>query len=400
MAGRLLIIEPKATGHRGVWLKWMAEGLAGKGWQVSVATLSDSGGHPSIRELSSAPAPVRIFASDLPHDFSPSGSGGLLRQDHAYRGLMRTLFHHAADAKPDVVLVPYLDYCLYSSALFGSPFGRTPWAGIALRPSFHYAACGIRAPKPSFARVREAMFSRLLSNRWLRTCLTIDQPLFEYWRRAHPRQAHKLSYMPDPIQPLLPAARETARQRMEVPKGHAAILVFGRIGERKGLDPLFAAADRLSQQHALCVLVVGEQDAGARQYLGSPAATRLRNRGLLIERSGWARPEIESDAFAACDIVWMGYQNHWQSSGVQIQAAMAGKPIAASDDGIIGWQTRHHECGLTLDVSNPQSVDTALHKLLSSESLRATRGENGRRFSTTHTTDNAVGLLDARLRAA
>lgn len=400
MAGRLLIIEPNVTGHRGVWLKWMAEGLAGKRWQVSVATLTESVDHPSMRELSSSPAPVRIFASDLPHNFSQAGGGGLLRQDHAYRSLMRTLFRHAADAKPDVVLVPYLDYCLYSSALFGSPFGRTPWAGVVLRPSFHYSACGIRAPKPTFARVREAMLSRLLGSSLFRTCFTIDEPLFDYWHRVHPHQQGKVTFMPDPIQPMPVADRMTARQRLAVPEEHVAILVFGRIGGRKGLKPLFEAADQLSHRHALSVLVVGEQDAGAREYLDSAAATRLRNRGLLIECSGWVGPKVESDAFAASDIVWMGYQNHWQSSGVQIQAAMTAKPVAASDAGIIGWQTRQHECGLTLDVSNPQSVCAALEKLLSSEELRLALGENGRRYAANHTTDNAVNILDARLRAA
>lgn len=366
---------------------------------MAVATLSESASHPTLRELSASRLPVRIFASDPPRGFASALKGGLLRQNHAYRNLMRCLFRQAVP-KPDVILVPYLDYCMYSSAIFGSPFDRSPWVGIALRPSFHYAACGIRAPAPSLAGVREAMFSRLLDNRWLRACLTIDEPLFDYWRRAHPRQADKLILMPDPVQSLSPADREAARRRLAVPEKRTAILVFGRISGRKGLGPLFDAAGRLSWQHSLCILIVGEQDPDARQYLDSPAATRLRNRGLLIERSGWAGAEIEADAFAACDIVWMGYQNHWQSSGVQIQAAMAAKPIAASDAGIIGWQARRHECGLTFNVSDARSVDAALEKLLSSDPLRLTLGENGRRYAVSHTTDSAVSVLDARLRAA
>ena len=398
MADRVLIIEPYTTGHRGVWLKWMAEGLAGKGWHVAVSTLKESVVHPTLRELAHTRLAIRVFSSDPPPRFAPALNRGLPRRDHAYRNLMRFLFLKASESDPKVVLVPYLDYCLYSTAILGSPFGHIPWAGVALRPSFHYAACGIHAPIPTLASVREAIFSYLMRSNRFRTCFTIDEPLYDYWHQTHPRQSSKLVLMPDPIRVPLATNREAARQRLGVQEKQIAILVFGRISGRKGLTPLFDAVDRLSLQHSLCVLIVGEQDPGARQYLDSPAATRLRSQGIMIERDGWAGPEVESDAFAACDIVWMGYQDHWQSSGVQIQAAMAAKPVAASDAGIIGWQTRRHHCGLTLDISNPVSVDSTLEKLLSSESLRVTLGENGLRYAARHTTENAISIIDAGLR--
>ena len=397
MADRVLIVEPYTTGHRGVWLKWMAEGLAARGWSVVISTLRESADHPTIRELSVATPAAELVANMSTSSASTYISKGALRREFAYRALLKSMYQQAIATRPHVVLVPYVDYCLHSIGLLGSPFEETPWTSITLRPSFHYENCGVLAPTPRFPKLREAAFAHLLRDKKLRACITIDQPLFDYWRQHHPT-SRKLAYMPDPIAPIATPDKTGALKRFGLDGKKTIILLFGRIGNRKGLGHLLAAVQELAGSHPVCALLVGEQDDHAVRQLRSASASKLRATGNLVEFNGWVDDEITAAAFATSDIVWLGYENHWQSSGVQIQAAMTGKPVASTRQGIIGWQTVRNQCGVTFDIFDPTSIRQALAELISSAQLRQQLGANGRRYASLHTIENAVRLLDSRLR--
>ena len=90
-----------------------------------------------------------------------------------------------------------------------------------------------------------------------------------------------------------------------------------------------------------------------RETLQSPPALNLSRQHRLHVLEGWADEPTEAAAFSAADVVWLGYDGHWQSSGVLIQACQAGLPVLACDRGIIGWFTRKHRIGLAVPVQNP-----------------------------------------------
>jgi hypothetical protein len=68
----------------------------------------------------------------------------------------------------------------------------------------------------------------------------------------------------------------------------------------------------------------------------------------------------EPALFSAADIVWLGYQGHYSSSGVLCQAAATKRPVLATNEGLIGWQTSRHGLGRTVDVSKVEDVVGAL----------------------------------------
>ena len=57
-----------------------------------------------------------------------------------------------------------------------------------------------------------------------------------------------------------------------------------------------------------------------------------------------------------------------------IQAGAMGKPIVATDRGVIGWMTRHHELGPTVDVNSPAAVVGAVSELVRWPAIAANYG--------------------------
>jgi glycosyltransferase involved in cell wall biosynthesis len=177
------------------------------------------------------------------------------------------------------------------------------------------------------------------------------------------------------------------------------VLVFGGLSERKGLQQLLAALCALGREdvHAL---LVGAADEDARRLLNGPAARRLQLGGRLHVIDRWVDDDMENMAFAAADIAWLGYSGHWRSSGVQVQSALSGLPMVACDEGLIGWLTERHQCGVVVPVQQEAAVVAALGRLASSPDLRRRMGERGREAFAQHSLENAGAVLSASLSRA
>jgi hypothetical protein len=77
----------------------------------------------------------------------------------------------------------------------------------------------------------------------------------------------------------------------------------------------------------------------------------------------------EARLFAASDMVWLGYSNHYGGSGVLAQAIAANRPVLASEEGIIGWRTKKHGLGETFKVNDSIQVCDAIRALLASHGV-------------------------------
>jgi glycosyltransferase involved in cell wall biosynthesis len=398
----VLLVEPYADGHHAVWLRWICEQLSERGWNVGVATSEEALHQPSLSWIAAAPKGIRVTATaalPMAPEAVPSslGSRQVLRRELSCHRLLRTLYRRALRAQAiDMVLLPFGDYILHAAALLGTPFGRARWATIVMRPTFHYADAGIIAPRRSLVALRRAMFTAfVLRNSSLSSCLTIDQPLYEYMQASR-FLARKAVYLPDAVGPLVAFSRAHARAALGIPDQAVVVLLYGDVSLRKGLMPLLGAARVLDQQH-VHVLIVGMLSEGARRVLAEADALELQANSRLHVVDGWASEASEGMAFAAADVAWLGYTAHWQSSGVMVQAARIGLPLLACEEGLIGWTTRRHWCGLTVPMSQRQAVIEALDQLTSSADLRRQLGERGRQAFAGNTIENAGEILAAAL---
>jgi glycosyltransferase involved in cell wall biosynthesis len=178
--------------------------------------------------------------------------------------------------------------------------------------------------------------------------------------------------------------RTDARRRLGVKDEQVVLLVYGSIEARKGVLTLCqAVADRACPRE-LMVLLAGTKTDDVLNVRHESALQALRDRGRLIEISGFFTGEEELEIFSAADIVWLGYEGFYGMSGVLVQAGSMGLPVIACEEGLIGWVSKKYRMGITVRAREVASVVGALSRLASDPALRHELGENGRAMAAGH----------------
>lgn len=394
---RVLLIEPHAEGHHAVYLAWMVEALLEAGYEITVQTTSKAAKHPGFDAVSKMPAQILPMAEQrsIPGLTVEKGLMPLIKREFGYWRLFHSWYKEfeASSGVPDIVFLPYLDYCLYAIGIFGSPFDQTQWGGVAMRPSFHYATMGVVTPKPALSSVKHTLFARALRCKNLRLLFTVDEPLLEYSRKRR-LGIKKIEFLPEPADFVSFPTRESAREHLGLPSEKLSILVYGAVTMRKGIDRLLDAALDPEFPKRVTVIVAGRPDEEVRRYLQRTEIQALARASRLILIDRFIAPEEEGVLFSAADAVWLGYVNHYNASGVLVQAARAGRPVIACRDGVLGWQANRHKMGWIIDVARKNDILRAVHSLVTAPKKAARLGRNGQLSYAGHSLVNSMKVMN------
>jgi glycosyltransferase involved in cell wall biosynthesis len=356
----ILVSEVALSGHHANYLEHIAALFLSQGHRVTVSVLDKHLTDPLFDRLQAAYPDRLVVAALPPQSFWLSAVARLgVAGTELRHWLMFKLFFqrlHATD-KVDQVFFPYLDYCLHATALLGSPCGRVSWSGICMRPSFHYNGAGVIAPKPKWRSIKERLFYRLLRQPSLHQLLTIDELLEQQTRRKRSLNAQKLMFVPDPTELTNHFDRVSARNQLGISEQDFVILVYGAIDGRKGVEHLLAGVRNKQFMKNLKILVMGRHTPAIRE--------KLQIEPTVMSIDSYVDAATEEAGFRAADVVWMGYNAHYAMSGVLVLAAFAGKPVIATQNGLIGWMTRQYKLGLAIDCENSHEVAQAIHRFLS-----------------------------------
>ncbi len=339
----------------------------------------------------------RVRTSTLPLQEKkpePRRTVDLMRQDfHYYRVFADCYRRLSQDHSLDYVFLPY-DYCLYATAILGSPFGGTSWGGLILRPTFHLREMGVRAPRTRLRRAKTGMLLRLLrKDRTLRAVYAFDESLIGYVLERAPDLSERLCFLPEPVELDGSHTRKSARQVLGIPQDAIVALVYGVLDSTKGIDALLDASARREFPEAVSLLLAGPQNDEVRELLDGVQAGKLRESGRLHEHDRFLHGDDEHAVFKAADLVWIGYRGQYVASAVSLQAAMAGLPVVACEEGFIGRMTKDYGLGIVVDTSDVRAVARAISKLVRDRELADKLGKNGKRLSVRHNVENFRRML-------
>ena len=365
----VMIMEPHADGHHGPYLCWSIKVLTDLGIEVTVLTLPESMRHPLLGQIArDRTGLVNIIY--VKHGGPPlrrhGGTVSLIRREFTYWRLFRNWYRgHAGPVNPDVVFLPYLDYCLYAIALLGSPFQGSSWVGVAMRPKFHFSDMGVIAPRVSFKPILKALFYRLLRENSLKEVLTVDEALFIYLKDTV-RKYSKVEFLPSPfiVDSLLNI--EDARNFLGVDENRKIILVYGSLTIRKGVRELLTAIEDPKFPKDVDVVLAGIISKELRPLIEAPWVHALKENRRVIVLDKFIDSYLERALFSVADIVWLGYKGHYGASGVLEQAARSGAPVIATKEGLIGWQVKRHNLGVMVNPANPREVVESVISILKS----------------------------------
>jgi glycosyltransferase involved in cell wall biosynthesis len=397
----ILVIEPDFSGHRWRYAEWVGQACVEAGYQCVIVTASANATHPLAQQLAArnsmdSSADLQISFVDPPAQTHRPGLGSVsyVRYFRHFQHIYRTV---SREYRVVLAVVPYVDYFFYALPLLGSPFGNTPWIGITMRAAFHHHETGVRAPRrPLVNAVKQQLFRRAVRTSGLKTLLSIDPTLAD-WCANHPEPgAAPVQYLADPCPDAAPCDPWLARERLGLPAYGQYVLVYGAIGERKGI---FELIDALAmREDAPTLVIAGAQDMHARAALRE-ALAQLTPRPVVLDR--FIDTDTEQDLFSACDSIWLGYKGHYGMSGVLVQAYRFGQPVIATADGLIGWFCRDGELGPVIEDLAPDSINQALDTLLDSIWVRpgASNGHLLERNTLAHfkqTLQSAIQVSSAR----
>lgn len=389
----ILIIEPVVTGHHLQYLRWIVKALHSGGHQVQFATFRENLSNPAVQEILSLRPGIRSVIAQPSRPFGTSNGNPFQMAGHmiVFRHLLGQLYREARrQCAVDLVLLPYLDYCTYSLAVMGSPFDDTPWSGIVMRPAFHYAPMGIKAPRTRMNFVKDRLFRRLLYDRHLHVLYTIDKPLEEYIARTASHRASRLVYIPDATDTTRCVNRQEARTRLGIPQNASVLLVYGSLSPRKGIDVLLEAMMHPEYPSEGHLLLAGLQTSEVEELLRSPSALRIKARERMHELNKYHSTDESDVVFSASDAVWLGYRHHYQMSGVLAQAGITGLPVIACDEGLIGWSTARYQSGIVVSLSHVDAIVGAVRELFENPTRAEQLGTNGKLAYASHTCEKVA----------
>ncbi|WP_345813045.1 glycosyltransferase [Paraburkholderia sp. PREW-6R] len=358
----VLIVEPNLTGHRWRYVEWTMQACAEAGYPCIFVTECANEDHRLARQISEANRPDQQIAFVDPEELprrSLRGSNQYSRFHHYFKRVHKIISRMQSIR---LVVVPYADYFFYGLPFLGSPFGDTPWIGITMRSTFHHHKVGIKAPdRPLVNAIKALIFRRAVRTTGLRTLLTIDPTLPEWAARHASKGSAKVAYVADPFPDEHAEDPALARARLGLAPDQRYLLVYGAITERKGIYELVHALTRMDKAPAL--IVAGEQDAGTRHFMRNHIRS-LNPPPVVLD--SFISNEMERDLFSACDAVWLGYKGHYGMSGVLVQAYRFGKPVIATEDGLIGWFSRRCELGPVMSDLSSASIGKAITETMTS----------------------------------
>jgi glycosyltransferase involved in cell wall biosynthesis len=382
----LAIVEPDAAGHHlALHVRGIAAEAVRRGWRLTLLTTAAATHHPAYDAIcreTGAALTTALLPAHTVKCREPRLVRGLTLEARRWRAFRDATVDVLNPRGVDAVYVTSLEQTARMIALRGSPFGGIPFAGMYTKVRFHHRRMGVHSRIGPRARLIEsALFPRLLAIPSLRTVPIVDEPLLEWARTRRAPGWRKLRFVRDGSGLRKSVPRAQARAQIGVRSTQLLILLYGVIAARKGVAELVAAVADPRMLGSIAVLIAGEQDDFTRAVLASEAAARLRAQRRLYEEPEFLDDVCEARAFAAADIVWLGYRDFDAMSGVMVQAGEVGLPCLATDRGLIAWNMLRHGLGLTFDSGRHDAAVDALLRLGSDAALRRTCGEHGRSFA-------------------
>lgn len=267
-----------------------------------------------------------------------------------------------------VVWLSFLDCVAGAIAILGSPCGKAPIIALNIQN-----ICITANENQSLSsKIKKSLdiyiYHRLFRQQTILRIYTIDPFLVREFT-AHPAKAfEKLVFVDDPVD-LQTSQSDIgySKRPLGIPDNRIVILVYGAISMRKGVVELIDAVESSSNGGCFCVVIAGAIDESMASVLNGMRYQTLIQSGSLLLHNRFISKKEEGIFFDSTDIVWVGYKNHNASSGVLTLAMVSGKPVIATNKGVIGRLCVEKNLGCVVDIENKYEIIFALNHLKNRE---------------------------------
>jgi len=280
----------------------------------------------------------------------------------------RLFCRYAKKMNADQGLVMYMDR-------FQLPFALRlpipcPLSGIYFRPKFHYAQLTHHRPIPGewLKSLRERLLWRsALRHPRLKTLFTLD-PFAVEPLRCLGGSAH-VEHLADPVEIYpSPTIEISLKQTLGIEPQRKVFLLFGILDKRKGIYQIVEGLKQLSEseQSQIALLLIGP--LAEPEHISAELHRLQRDTSVqMVIQDHFVLDEQIQPYFEIADVVLGLYQHHVGMSAILVRAAAAGKPVFASDYGLMGELVQRYQLGRAVDSGEPDEIKLGFRKFLASQ---------------------------------
>jgi glycosyltransferase involved in cell wall biosynthesis len=242
-------------------------------------------------------------------------------------------------------------------------------SGLYIRPRPIDRSCRINGINSLVKRWGWRMLDR---GDWLRNILVLDEKVAERPRKLLGHT--KVRFLPEPnyLCDYSTISRPKARSELGIPEGAIVFLHYGLGTRRKGLHQIISVWKALPADGLAFLLVAGRVDD---EFVEDLEALERSGKARLLLR--YVNHEDEAAIFAAADIVLVAYVNHYGSSNLLSRAAAAGRPVLASDQGLVGFRVTDNKLGRTFKHNDIISLNKEIQFFMKHHPLQANTSDYG-----------------------
>ncbi len=344
----ILIFEPRADGHHLTWLRLIAQGFLSLGMRVTLALDARPEAMVRIRsELGAVMAQVAVLPV--------FDDAGRYREENKLKTMAGCLRESGAGE----LFLPNLDE-IASGCLRWAAIGIYPPKALKSRLSgvYHRPRSLASPSKPLGNRIKTIGMRHLGRNGWCRNIYLVDEYLYREVKGRYPGLA--FHFIPDPGFGNFDIGRDEAREALGIPVDKFVFLNYGIPARRKGLHLVVRAMLEMDAESDAFLFCAGRtaQDSEVAEGLET-----LVQRGAASVMGRYITDEEEKLSFCACDAVLLPYIGHMGSSAILSRAAVAGKPILASDEGLIAKRVREHGLGRLFPTDDSAALGRAMMQM-------------------------------------
>jgi glycosyltransferase involved in cell wall biosynthesis len=190
--------------------------------------------------------------------------------------------------------------------------------------------------------------------------------------RAYSANTGKIWHIPIGVEDAPPQI--LSRKWTQALAGKKMILFFGYLGERKGVDYLLHAFHKLSMRHSDWILVVA---GGVLPYSG-PYVEKLTklitdlgldDKTVFLTTTPFPLNELH-ELFHIAEFVALPYTMSISGSLVLSFAMQHGKPVVASNLGVLSEEVGYGQVGLLCNAADAQDLFEAMNTLVTDPDMR------------------------------
>jgi glycosyltransferase involved in cell wall biosynthesis len=282
------------------------------------------------------------------------------------------VMHCLQTDNPDVCFVANNLDSLVSRLAFLAP-GRvqTKIVGVMDQPHLHYAGLDSESTRTWLEgrrRFRAFFANLLLCHRgFIGEILMLDPTAPEYYR-SH-LFSRKFRFLPEYIDSTEPES--DPRKVLGLPREKQILLFIGPSDKRKGIQELLPAfeediaEDANFREHVALVLAGTVLPESKELVYGSVSRfQRLYPGNTIVLHDRILSDQEFVDFIHASDVVCIPYVDFVGTSGILIQAAAAGRPVLASDFGLVGEMVRKFHLGVACNTLDQKELQRAIRQSL------------------------------------